>query len=124
MNMPHWHLGTTHFPTFLHKIMQIIVIELDAHVIVYSLVLCSTLLNHPLFSHSVKERKQFGANLGAFQITQEKLARMLANIQGMTLVAWRLSKLYEEGKMTHSMASNVKVCERIITTATESLTLC
>lgn len=56
----------------------------------------------------VKERKQFGANLGAFQITQEKLARMLANIQGMTLVAWRLSKLYEEGKMTHSMASNVK----------------
>lgn len=67
----------------------------------------------------MKERKQFGANLGAFQITQEKLARMLANIQGMTLVAWRLSKLYEEGKMTHSMASNVKVRQRIMATTTD-----
>ena len=60
--------------------------------------------------NSVKEREQFGASLGAFQITQEKLARMLANIQGMTLMAWRLSKLHETGKMTHAMASNVKVC--------------
>ena len=27
----------------------------------------------------------------------------------MTLMAWRLSKLYEDGKMSHAMASNVKV---------------
>ena len=30
-------------------------------------------------------------------------------VQAMTLLAWRLSKLYEAGSMTHAMASNVKV---------------
>ena len=30
---------------------------------------------------SHKERQQFGGDLGSFQISQEKLARMLANIQ-------------------------------------------
>jgi acyl-CoA oxidase len=54
------------------------------------------------------QRKQFGAPLSSFQLSQDKLARMLANIQAMTLMCWRLSKLSEEGKMTHAMASNVK----------------
>ncbi len=38
-------------------------------------------------------------------------------LQAMTLMAWRLSKLYEEGKMSHAMASNVKVlyCAAILT---------
>ena len=38
-------------------------------------------------------------------------------LQAMTLMAWRLSKLYEEGKMSHAMASNVKVlhCAVILT---------
>ena len=41
---------------------------------------------------------------------QTFLDELTANgLQGMTLMAWRLSKLYEEGKMTHAMASNVKV---------------
>ncbi|TYH03152.1 hypothetical protein ES288_A09G198200v1 [Gossypium darwinii] len=53
----------------------------------------------------LKERKQFGAPLAAFQINQQKLARMLGNIQAMTLVGWRLCKLYEEGKMTPGHAS-------------------
>ncbi|TYI11195.1 hypothetical protein ES332_A09G194300v1 [Gossypium tomentosum] len=53
----------------------------------------------------LKERKQFGAPLAAFQINQQKLARMLGNIQVMTLVGWRLCKLYEEGKMTPGHAS-------------------
>ncbi|MBA0740258.1 hypothetical protein Gogos_013474, partial [Gossypium gossypioides] len=53
----------------------------------------------------LKERKQFGAPLAAFQINQQKLARMLGNIQAMTLVGWRLCKLYEEGKMTAGHAS-------------------
>ncbi|KAL1153682.1 hypothetical protein V6Z11_A09G192600 [Gossypium hirsutum] len=35
----------------------------------------------------------------------QKLARMLGNIQAMTLVGWRLCKLYEEGKMTPGHAS-------------------
>ncbi|KAK8512171.1 hypothetical protein V6N12_031898 [Hibiscus sabdariffa] len=53
----------------------------------------------------LKERKQFGAPLAAFQLNQQKLARMLGNIQAMTLVGWRLCKLYEAGKMTLGHAS-------------------
>ncbi|XVE62055.1 hypothetical protein DITRI_Ditri06bG0088400 [Diplodiscus trichospermus] len=53
----------------------------------------------------LKERKQFGAPLAAFQINQQKLTRMLGNVQAMTLVGWRLCKLYENGKMTPGHAS-------------------
>ncbi|XP_022767761.1 acyl-coenzyme A oxidase 4, peroxisomal isoform X2 [Durio zibethinus] len=53
----------------------------------------------------LKERKQFGAPLAAFQINQQKLALMLGNVQAMTLVGWRLCKLYEKGKMTPGQAS-------------------
>ncbi|XVE97103.1 hypothetical protein REPUB_Repub02eG0281900 [Reevesia pubescens] len=53
----------------------------------------------------LKERKQFGAPLAAFQINQQKLAIMLGHVQAMTLVGWRLCKLYEKGKMTPGHAS-------------------
>ncbi|KAE8099189.1 hypothetical protein FH972_017192 [Carpinus fangiana] len=53
----------------------------------------------------LKERKQFGAPLAAFQINQQKLVQMLGNIQAMVLVGWRLCKLYENGKMTPGQAS-------------------
>ncbi|KAF3333609.1 acyl-coenzyme A oxidase 4 [Carex littledalei] len=53
----------------------------------------------------LQERKQFGAPLAAFQLNQEKLVRMLGNIQAMLLVGWRLCKLYESGKMTPGHAS-------------------
>ncbi|KAJ1396181.1 Acyl-CoA dehydrogenase, conserved site [Sesbania bispinosa] len=53
----------------------------------------------------LKERKQFGALLAAFQINQQKLVQMLGNIQAMILVGWRLCKLYESGKMTPGHAS-------------------
>ncbi|KAK7287445.1 hypothetical protein RIF29_00723 [Crotalaria pallida] len=53
----------------------------------------------------LKERKQFGAPLAAFQINQQKLVQMLGNIQAMILVGWRLCKLYESGKMTPGHAS-------------------
>jgi acyl-CoA oxidase len=58
----------------------------------------------------LQERKQFGAPLAAFQLNQEKLVRMLGNIQAMLLVGWRLCKLYESGKMTPGHASLAKVC--------------
>ncbi|XP_052173173.1 acyl-coenzyme A oxidase 4, peroxisomal [Diospyros lotus] len=48
----------------------------------------------------LKERRQFGAPLAAFQIPQQKLVQMLGNIQAMILVGWRLCKLYEKEKMT------------------------
>jgi len=53
----------------------------------------------------LKERKQFGAPLAAFQLNQEKLVRMLGNIEAMVLVGWRLCKLYESGKMTSGHSS-------------------
>lgn len=53
----------------------------------------------------LKERRQFGAPLAAFQINQQKLVQMLGNIQAMFLVGWRLCKLYESGKMTVGHAS-------------------
>ncbi|GFH06166.1 Ig-like domain-containing protein [Haematococcus lacustris] len=56
----------------------------------------------------VAQREQFGTPLGGFQLVQERLVRMLGNIQAMFLMAWRLSKLYEEGRMTHEQASLVK----------------
>ncbi|EFJ49890.1 hypothetical protein VOLCADRAFT_58804 [Volvox carteri f. nagariensis] len=56
----------------------------------------------------VTERKQFNTQLGSFQLVQEKLARMGGHIQGMWLACWRLSKLYEEGRMSHEQASLVK----------------
>lgn len=58
----------------------------------------------------LKERKQFGVPLAAFQLNQEKLVRMLGDIQSMLLVGWRLCKLYESGKMTPGHASLGKVC--------------
>jgi acyl-CoA oxidase len=64
----------------------------------------------PLYRY-LKERKQFGAPLAAFQLNQEKLVRMLGNIQAMLLVGWRLCKLYESGKITPGHASLGKVCE-------------
>ncbi|XP_059668007.1 acyl-coenzyme A oxidase 4, peroxisomal [Cornus florida] len=56
----------------------------------------------------LKERKQFGAPLAAFQINQQKLVHMLGNIQAMILIGWRLCKLYENSKMTPGHASLAK----------------
>ena len=46
----------------------------------------------------VRERRQFGAPLGAFQLVQERLARMLGDVQAMFLMAWRLSVLHEQAR--------------------------
>ncbi|CAD7698284.1 unnamed protein product [Ostreobium quekettii] len=56
----------------------------------------------------VGQREQFGSPLAAFQLVQEKLSRMLANIQAMTLMTWRLSELCDSGRSTTGMASLVK----------------
>ena len=67
------------------------------------------LLIYEVIVRYLKERKQFGAPLAAFQINQEKLSRMLGNLQAMVLMGWRLCKLYENGKMTAGQASLGKV---------------
>lgn len=50
----------------------------------------------------VIERRQFDRPLAAFQLVQERLARMAGALQGMWLSAWRLSALLEAGTMTHA----------------------
>lgn len=56
-----------------------------------------------------KERVQFGKPIAGFQLIQNKLANMLAEITNMQLMVYRLSKLQEQGKMTGGMASLAKM---------------
>lgn len=51
------------------------------------------------------ERIQFDKPIGAFQLTQKKLAEMLTEITKGQLLAWRLGTLMNEGKATTSQIS-------------------
>ncbi|MEX5719166.1 acyl-CoA dehydrogenase family protein [Geodermatophilus maliterrae] len=53
-------------------------------------------------------REQFGQPIAGYQLVQEKLATMLADITGMQLMCWRLSSLADAGRMTPAMASLAK----------------
>jgi glutaryl-CoA dehydrogenase len=53
-------------------------------------------------------RVQFGKPLGAFQLTQEKLAQMLTGIVQAQLVNFRLGQLKREGKASHLEISFAK----------------
>lgn len=55
----------------------------------------------------VRERRQFGAPLGAFQLVQERLARMQGDVQAMFLMAWRLSVLHEQARPFRALSSAV-----------------
>lgn len=48
----------------------------------------------------ISNRKQFGVPISSFQLIQEKLSRIMATTQAMLLMAWRVTKLTEEGKST------------------------
>jgi glutaryl-CoA dehydrogenase len=56
-----------------------------------------------------KQRVQFGKPLVAFQIVQERLVRMLAEICGMQLYCLRLGRLIEEGKLSDTIAALAKM---------------
>jgi glutaryl-CoA dehydrogenase len=56
-----------------------------------------------------KERVQFGKPIASFQLIQNKLANMLAEITNMQLMVYRLSQLQEQGKMTGPQASLAKM---------------
>ena len=47
----------------------------------------------------VKRRKQFGKPLTAFQLVQDKLSHMVADITGMQLTGLRLAQLQAEGRV-------------------------
>jgi glutaryl-CoA dehydrogenase len=73
-----------------------------------------------------RERMQFGKPLSSFQIIQNKLATMLANVTTMQLLCLRLSQLQGEGKMTDAMASlakmnNARLAREVVAEAREML---
>ncbi len=73
-----------------------------------------------------QQRVQFGRPLASYQIIQQKLAGMLANVTTMQLLCLRLSQLLEEGKMTDGMASlakmnNARLAREVVADAREML---
>lgn len=56
-----------------------------------------------------KQRRIFTRPLESYQLIQNKLANMLAEITAMQLICFRLAQLFEEGKMTGGMASLAKM---------------
>ncbi|HNP47670.1 MAG TPA: acyl-CoA dehydrogenase family protein [Bacteroidia bacterium] len=55
-----------------------------------------------------KERIQFGKPIGAFQLTQKKLAEMITEITKSQLLTWRLGVLKNENRATPSQISMAK----------------
>jgi glutaryl-CoA dehydrogenase len=55
------------------------------------------------------ERSQFGKPLISFQIVQERLVRMLAEVCSMQLYCLRLGRLIEEGRLTDTIAALAKM---------------
>jgi len=55
-----------------------------------------------------KERVQFGVPIGAFQLTQKKLAEMITEITKAQLLTFRLGQLKNEGKATSAQISMAK----------------
>jgi glutaryl-CoA dehydrogenase len=73
-----------------------------------------------------RTRSQFGRPLAGFQLIQEKLVKMLAEIESMKLLTWRLNVLAREGKMTDGQASlakmhNAATARQVVALARETL---
>jgi glutaryl-CoA dehydrogenase len=56
-----------------------------------------------------RQRQQFGKPLVSFQIVQDKLVKMLAEVCSMQLYCLRLGRLIEEGKLTDTIAAIAKM---------------
>jgi glutaryl-CoA dehydrogenase len=56
-----------------------------------------------------KQRKQFGKPLCSFQIVQDRLVKMLAEVTGMQLYCMQLARLEESGRLTDSIAGLAKL---------------
>ncbi len=59
-------------------------------------------------AHALR-REQFGQPIAGYQLVQEKLVRMLAEVTSMQLLCLRLSQLADAGRMTAAMASLAKM---------------
>jgi len=56
-----------------------------------------------------RQRHQFGKPLVAFQIVQDRLVKMLAEVCSMQLYCLRLGRLIEEGRLTDTIAAIAKM---------------
>lgn len=56
-----------------------------------------------------KNRVQFGKSIASFQLVQNKLANMLAELTAMQLICFRITELQEKGKLTGAMSSLAKM---------------
>ena len=56
-----------------------------------------------------KQRTQFGKPLCSFQIVQDRLVKMLAEVTGMQLYCMQLARLEEAGQMTDTIAGLAKL---------------
>ena len=54
-------------------------------------------------------REQFGKPIGGYQLVQNKLANMLAEVTTIQLMCFRMAQLQEQGKLTGPMASLAKM---------------
>ncbi|GII76739.1 glutaryl-CoA dehydrogenase [Sphaerisporangium rufum] len=69
-----------------------------------------------------KTREQFGRPIGAFQLTQRKLADMLVDVNHAMMTALRVGRLKDAGRAHHSQVSfgklaNVRAAQRVAATA-------
>ena len=74
------------------------------------------------FEHAARyalNREQFGAPIAHYQLVQEKLATMLADVTTMQLMCMRLAELQTRGEDTQAIASMVKM-----TTSRKALAVC
>jgi alkylation response protein AidB-like acyl-CoA dehydrogenase len=77
----------------------------------YAVAWISTGCQMGAFEHALayaKERKQFGKPIGSFQMVQDLLAKMLANVTACQTMMLRLSQLDDEGKLADYHASLAK----------------
>ncbi|WGH90355.1 acyl-CoA dehydrogenase family protein [Auritidibacter ignavus] len=65
------------------------------------------------------QREQFGSPIASFQLVQEKLATMLAELTQIQLLTTRMAELQEQDQLTQAMGSLVKM-----TTARTALAIC
>jgi glutaryl-CoA dehydrogenase len=56
-----------------------------------------------------QQRQQFGKPLVSFQIVQDRLVKMLAEVCSMQLYCLRLGRLMEEGRLTDTIAALAKM---------------
>jgi glutaryl-CoA dehydrogenase len=73
-----------------------------------------------------QERSQFGRPLCSFQIVQDRLVKMLAEVTGMQLYCMQLARLEEAGRMTDTIAglaklNNTRKARRVIAEARDLL---